>query len=179
MADDIPLGGPAGPGRKAGQAGPAFSMADGVSPQLDLTFDSGTLPVLRAEVQARARQAGLPESRAVDVVLAIHELAANAIRHGGGAGRLRIWDRAGTLHCQVDDNGPVASSDPAGPGTGHVDRGAMAAQDASGLTVMNSWQAVPGHGLWVVQQVADQMQVLSGPVGTRASITFDLPRGRH
>lgn len=179
MADDIPLGGPAGPGSKAGQAGPAFSMADGGGPpELDLRFDSGTLYALRAEVQARARQAGLPEIRAVDVVLAVHELAANAVRHGAGAGRLRMWNRAGTLHCQVDDDGPLASSDPARPGAGHVDRRATAAQGAAGLTVMSAWQAVPGHGLWVVQQVADQMQVLSGPVGTQATVTFDLPRGR-
>jgi anti-sigma regulatory factor (Ser/Thr protein kinase) len=155
-------------------------MAEGdVPPDLDLTFDSGTLYALRAEVQARARQAGLPPSRAGDVVLAVHELAANVVRHGAGAGRLRIWNRAGALHCQVDDDGPLASSDPTRPGKGHADRRDIQAQGASGLTLMSSSQAMPGHGLWVVQQVADQMQVLSGPVGTRATVTFDLPRGRH
>lgn len=180
MADDVPLDGPAGPGSKAGQAGPAFGMTDGgVRPDLNLTFDSGTLYVLRAEVQAWARQAGLPESRVADVVLAVHELAANAVRHGAGAGRLRMWNRAAALHCQVDDDGPLPSSDPARPGTGHVERGATAARGASGLTEMSSWQDMPGHGLWVVGQIADQMQVLSGPVGTRATVTFDLPRERH
>ncbi len=47
----------------------------------------------------------------------------------------------------------------------------------SDLTIRSSWQAVPGHGLWVVRQVADQMQVLSGPYGTSAMVTFDLPPG--
>ena len=28
----------------------------------------------------------------MDVVLAVHELAANAIRHGAGVGRLRVWN---------------------------------------------------------------------------------------
>ena len=40
---------------------------------------------------------------------------------------------------------------------------------------MTAWQAVPGHGLWVVRQVADQLQVRSGPDGTRATVTFGLP----
>jgi hypothetical protein len=44
---------------------------------------------------------------------------------------------------------------------------------------MSSWQATPGHGLWVVQQVAGQMQVLSGPHGTSATVTFGLPRGKR
>ena len=32
-----------------------------------------------------------------DVVLAVHELAANVVCHGGGKGRLRVWHLAG--HC--------------------------------------------------------------------------------
>jgi anti-sigma regulatory factor (Ser/Thr protein kinase) len=70
-------------------------------PVLDLAFDSGTLNALRAGVNAIARQAGLPEARAEDVVLAVHELAANAVSHGSGAGRLRLWNLAGTLQCQA------------------------------------------------------------------------------
>jgi hypothetical protein len=60
-------------------------------PILDLAFDSGTLHALRAGVKAHACEAGLPEARAEDVVLVVHELAANAVSHGAGAGRLRIW----------------------------------------------------------------------------------------
>jgi anti-sigma regulatory factor (Ser/Thr protein kinase) len=177
MAGDAPAGGPAGPGSRAGQARPAWGSTGGsVPPALDLAFDSGTLYALRAEVQAHARHLGLPESRAADVVLAIHELAANAVRHGAGAGRLRIWNQAGALHCQVDDDGPPASGDPARPAD-HADRGATEAEGASGRAVVVSRQGLPGHGLWVVRQVADQLQVLSGPRGTRAMVTFDLPRG--
>jgi hypothetical protein len=44
--------------------------------------------------------------------------------------------------------------------------------------VMSSWQAVPGHGLWVVQQVANQLQVTSGAQGTRATVTFNPPERR-
>src|SRR5579872_2790496 len=83
-------------------------------PIMDLAFDSGTLNALRAGVKVHACQAGLPEERAEDVVLAVHELAANAVSHGAGAGRLRIWKLAGALHCEVEDGEPLASGAPAG-----------------------------------------------------------------
>jgi two-component sensor histidine kinase len=144
-------------------------------PILDLGFDADTLHALRAEVHAHARQAGLPADLAGDVVIAVHELAANAVRHGAGAGRLRMWNLAGALHCQVDDGSP-ASGGPAGPEADSAGSHGTEAGSASGRTVANSWPATPGHGLWVVQQVADRMQVLSDPCGTRATVTFDLPR---
>jgi anti-sigma regulatory factor (Ser/Thr protein kinase) len=145
---------------------------------LDITFDSGTLHALRAGVQARASRAGFPDHRVEDMVLAIHELAANAVHHGAGAGRLRIWDRAGALYCRVDD-GPLASDDPAVPGAGPWDGTAEETRGPRGPGVVSSWHAAPGHGLWVVQQVADQLQVTSGPQGTRAAVTFNpSPEGR-
>jgi len=153
---------PGGPDRRSG---PVRGTAGAAPPVLDLAFDSGTLSLLRAKVQAQADQAGFPADRATDVVLALHELAANAVRHGAGAGRLRIWRQASAWLCQVEDGDPLPSGDPAA--AGHAPR----------LAMMNGWQAVPGHGLWVVRQVADQLQVRSGPDGTRATVTFGLPSG--
>jgi anti-sigma regulatory factor (Ser/Thr protein kinase) len=123
---------------------------DAAPPILDLEFDSGTLSGLRAEVHVYALLAGLPEGRAADAVLAVHELAANAVRHGAGAGRLRIWSVAGGMHCRVDDGHPPASS----------------AESAY------SWPVKPGQGLWLARQVADRMQILSCAGGTRAMVTF-------
>ena len=37
---------------------------------------------------------------------------------------------------------------------------------------MNSLPSEPGHGLWVAQQLADQMQSLSGPGGTSVLVRF-------
>ena len=125
--------------------------ADGAAPLVDLAFDSGVLDLLRAEVQVHARKAGMPEDRAGDVVLAINELASNSVRHGAGGGRLRMWNLGRALRCQVDDG------------------------DLPGQAVMNAWPDLPGHGLWVVRQVADQMQILSGQRGTRATVIFNLP----
>ena len=147
-------------------------------PVLDLAFDSGTLHALRAGVKAHACEAGLPGPRAEDVVLAVHELAANAVSHGAGAGRLRIWKLAGSLHCQVEDGEPLASG-PSGEPSDHAGSEAAGAADASGQTSEHPLPSRPGHGLWLVRRVADRMRILSGARGTRATVAFDLPAGRR
>jgi anti-sigma regulatory factor (Ser/Thr protein kinase) len=133
-----------------GWPGPA--RVDGVAPDLDLGFDPDTLQLARTRTRACVSRAGFPEDRAEDLVLALHELAANAIVHGGGAGRLRVWNLAGALLCQVDDGEP----------------------DDEGLD--DSLPCEPGHGLWVVRRVVNQVQSLSGPAGTSVLTRFDLPR---
>ena len=124
-----------------------------VAPELDQEFDPGTLHALRAKVLAQACRAGLSESRATDVVLAVHELAVNAIRHGAGAGRLRVWNLVRELCCQVDDGDPP---------------------DGHRQNQVNSMSSPPGHGLWLVRQVADRISIVSGPGGTRVMVAFNL-----
>jgi len=153
---------PLSPGDSPVLADPEADVGDGEGRLvLDQAFDSGTLYALRAAVQAHAIQAGLPESRTDDLVIAVHELAANAVRHGGGAGRLRMWERDGALHCQVNDGGSSAAGTQAGPGGNMADR----------------WPFLQGHGLWLVRLVADQISVFSGPGGTHAAIVF-FPAGQ-
>jgi len=79
---------------------------------LDQRLDAGTLHVLRAAVREFAGGAGMLPGRADDVMIAVHELATNAVRHGAGTGRLRMWAAARALCFQVDDAGPP---EPAGP----------------------------------------------------------------
>ena len=150
------------PAAGVGRAAQASTQA----PLLDQEFDSGTLYALRAAVQAHASQAGLSEERVGEVVLAIHELAANAIAHGAGHGRLRMWERADALNCEVADAGPVGPSRPTGPSD----------SPTGPSEVADPWPAAAGHGLWLVRQVADQLDLRSGPRGTRAMVTFALPR---
>ena len=158
MADDHPVGEPG-------------------APVLDLAFDSGTLGTLRTGVKAYAWQAGLPGSRVEDVVLAVHELAANAVSHGAGEGRLRVWKLAGALHCQVEDGEPLASGHPGEP-PDHAGREAADAAADSGPTSGHPLPSRPGHGLWLVRQLADRMRIRSGARGTRATVAFDLPACR-
>lgn len=139
-------------------------------PMLYMRFDSGLLGVLRATVRIHACRAGFSGARTEDVVLAVHELAANAIQHGGGTGRLRMWTLGGALHCQVDDGDPRGSADPA--------------EDAASAWLpvqVNSPPGRLGYGLWVVWQLSDRMRVLPGARGTRVTASFGLrgSRGAH
>jgi anti-sigma regulatory factor (Ser/Thr protein kinase) len=176
MPDDPHPDEPAGPGGRVYQGWPAPVPADGAPPVLDLGFDSGTLHTVRAQMRACVSNAGFPEGQAEDVVLAVHELAANAVSHGGGAGRLRVWNLAGALYCQVDDGDVPTSSR---QGADHDGIAVIKPNGSSDRASVNSLPCEHGHGLWVVQQVADQMQSLSGPGGTSVLIRFDRGAMRH
>ena len=165
------------PAAGVGRAAPASAQAL----LLDQEFDSGTLYALRAAVQAHAGQAGLSEDRTGEVVLAIHEVAANAIAHGAGHGRLRMWERAGVLSCEIVDAGPVGAGRPTGPSPGRAGRPTGPSPSRAGRPsgpheAADPWPAADGHGLWLVRKVADQLDLRSGPRGTRAVVTFALPR---
>ena len=63
------------------------------------------LAAIRAVVYRYARQAGLPESRAIDLVLAVSEVAANTVRHAKSPGSLKIWYDTEEIVCQIQDEG--------------------------------------------------------------------------
>lgn len=144
MTRDRPTGGPP----PASGGGPRAE-----APAVEQPFDGQSLYVLRATLEAHAIQAGLPEGRTADLVLAVHELATNVVLHGSGAGTVRMWIADGSLECHVAD--PAATSPRAGvPG----------------------WPYEHGHGLWVVRALGDAHTVSSGPEGTVATVAFALPR---
>ena len=152
------------PHKPAARTSPPQAPGADIPPILAQDFDSGSMYALRAAVAAHVTQAGMPEPRARDVVLAVHELAANAIRHGAGRGRLLITAHDGALHCQVTDDGKPAA---ARTGTA-VETKTTSPDDAL-------WASEKGHGLWVVRQIADQVSLQSGPGGTIATASFNLP----
>jgi anti-sigma regulatory factor (Ser/Thr protein kinase) len=128
---------------------------------LDREFDSGVLAGLREAVLGYATACGMPEDRAIDVMLAVHEMAANAVRHGSGYGRLRMRATASTLRCEVSDPGPPV-------------RDGRAADGPGGLATA-AWPFERGHGLWLAREVADHLRVTSGPHGTLITLVFILP----
>jgi anti-sigma regulatory factor (Ser/Thr protein kinase) len=136
---------------------------------LDQRFDAGTLHVLRAAARELAAGAGMSPRRADDVMIAVHELAANAVRHGAGAGRLRMWTAARALCCQIDDAGP-----PGLPGQNrHAGNGGQQVAGTGGADG-GIWPLQPGHGLWLTRELADQMNVTSGPGGSQVTVVFIL-----
>jgi anti-sigma regulatory factor (Ser/Thr protein kinase) len=127
---------------------------------LDQEFGATTLSRLRAAVMECASAAGMRRDRAIDVMLAMHELAANVVRHGAGRGRLRMEVTAQALRCQVSD---VAIS------------GGLASQLAADEALPPDWPVEHGHGLWLVRRTADQVQVITDSDGSVVSVIFVLP----
>jgi anti-sigma regulatory factor (Ser/Thr protein kinase) len=116
------------------------------------------LAAIRAVVYRYAREAGLPETRAIDLVLAVSEVAANTIRHAKSAGSLKIWYDSEEIVCQIEDEGLI--SDP------------LAGRRQPSLDAMG------GHGLWIVHQVCDQVDMHSDETGTTIRLHMKLPGRR-
>lgn len=104
------------------------------------------LSAVRAHVRTCAREAGLSEARAVDLVLAVGEIAANTVRHARSAGTLDIWHDASEIICRLTDEGFI--------------------RDPLAGTRPPPAAALSGHGLWLVRQVCDQVEIRSDETGT-------------
>ncbi|HEY0936363.1 MAG TPA: ATP-binding protein [Trebonia sp.] len=113
------------------------------------------LSEVRALAEKEARAAGLPESRVVDFVIAVSELAANTVRHARSPGSLDIWRADGEVVCEIRDAGvitdPLAGSEPPPLGAGG------------------------GHGLWLVRQICDRVELHSDSGGTVIRLHMTLP----
>jgi anti-sigma regulatory factor (Ser/Thr protein kinase) len=116
------------------------------------------LAAVRAVVYRYAKQAGLPERRAIDLVLAVSEVAANTVRHAKSPGSLKIWYDTQEIICQIHDDGII--HDP-----------------LAGLR-KPSMDAMGGHGLWIVRQVCDDVEMHSDESGTTIRLHMKLPRRR-
>jgi anti-sigma regulatory factor (Ser/Thr protein kinase) len=113
------------------------------------------LAAIRAIVQRYAVKAGLPEARTIDLVLAVSEVAANTVRHAKSAGSLQIWYDAHEIVCQIHDEGRI--TDP------------LAGRRPPSL------EARGGHGLWIVNEVCDQVELHSDETGTTIRLHMTLP----
>ena len=133
---------------------------------LEQEFNADTLHILRKAVLACTLAEGMPESRASDVMLVAHELAANAVRYGGGRGCLRIWIAAGALHCQVTDLGI--------PGFDGNPPAGTASQRPAVISGPPPWPYQQGHGLWLVRQTAEHFTAVTGPGGSQVTASFAL-----
>jgi anti-sigma regulatory factor (Ser/Thr protein kinase) len=127
---------------------------------VDQTFEAGSLYALRVAVAAGAASLGLAEQRLADLVLVAHELAANAVRHGGATehapARLRLWREGDRVLCEVADHGP-----------GFRDA------DAAGRRLAPPG-ALDGRGLWIVRQIVDRVEIISGPAGATVRVAVTV-----
>jgi len=169
MTDDVRGSGGPPAGASDAPPVPGVSIAARAQPAVDQSFDGDSLYAVRATVAAHASEAGIQEGRVRNVVLAVHELAANAVRHGAGQGRMRLWVTGDGIRCELTD----AGAPPAGANGDDQDTGSRDAASAGAASPGAApWPVEHGHGLWLVGEIADQFSLESGPSGTVAVVSF-------
>jgi len=109
-------------------------------------FDADVLDEARRFVGTYAARHGLMTERADELTVAVGELVTNSVRHGGGAGVVRVWQDGSQLVCQVSDGGWLANP--------------LAGRERP------STQAEEGRGLWMVNHLCDLVQIRSSRAGT-------------
>ncbi|MCF0095024.1 ATP-binding protein [Micromonospora sp. MH99] len=110
------------------------------------------LRALRAFVCAGAVARGLPADRVELLALAVSELATNTLQHTSDGGRVRLWAEGDQLFCDVVDRGPARAFG----------------------RVMPAADAVRGRGLAIVEQICDEVAVLTASEGTVVRIRLAL-----
>jgi anti-sigma regulatory factor (Ser/Thr protein kinase) len=105
---------------------------------------------LRQLVATHASCAGLPQQRCDDFVLAVNEVASNAIEHGRPPATVRLWITPASVICEVSDAGRIV--DP-----------------LAGLLPPNATQR-RGRGLWMAYQLCDQLYLWPNPTTIRLQI---------
>lgn len=125
-------------------------------PHQGTEYGPGDLSLVRDRIRGCADEHGLSGRRLTDLLLAATEIATNSIRHGGGSGTLRTWVHDDWLICEFHDAGFIPD-----PLVGRIRPTAGQAG---------------GHGMWLVQQVCDLVQIRSDAVeGTTVRLHAALP----
>ncbi|MFC6063845.1 ATP-binding protein [Streptomyces ochraceiscleroticus] len=122
---------------------------------LELDFTGPDLPLARITLAATLHRAGLPGPVRDALAQAVLEAMANAVLHGGGAGRLSVGSADGEVRCEVADAGPGPSAVvPAPESLAPEPRTPDAGQEAA---------TGRGHGLRIAEALTDRIEVHPGP----------------
>jgi len=129
----------------------------GPLPLIALEFRRPDLGRLRRRVMSCAAEAGLRGLRLQGFVMAVNEIITNAVVHGGGLGRLRLWLAGRQLVCEVSDAGPGIPDGRLPPGRPPV-------------------EATSGRGLWLTGTLCDAVSLETGRHGTTVRLAAALDR---
>jgi anti-sigma regulatory factor (Ser/Thr protein kinase) len=147
-------------GSELGAQGFAAPLPDAPEATIVRVITAESLRTVRDLAVHVACVCGVPEDRAADLALALHELGVNSVVHGGGRGTLRLWRTPDALVCEVIDSGVLSD-----PLTGRL------APDL---------EEGDGRGLWMVNQLCDLVQLRSSGSGTTVRVhTWLRPAGRR
>jgi serine/threonine-protein kinase RsbW len=130
----------------------------GVPAPRGVRFSVDDLRLVRRETARWAVQAGMPAGQADDFVIAVNEIATNAVRYGSPEARLLLRVAGGTAaEAEVRDGGTWEPA--AGAASGDGRRGGM--------------------GLPLTRQVCDEVEIAAGRGGTTVILRMSLqPRRR-
>jgi anti-sigma regulatory factor (Ser/Thr protein kinase) len=113
-------------------------------PQLRSLAPADDLEGFRERLARELTAANVPEATALDMLVAGTEVAANAMRHGGGIEEIRAGTAAGRFVCEV------------------IDRGRGFDDPMAGYLVPRKGT---GSGLWVARQLAWRLESFHSPRG--------------
>ncbi|GLW96784.1 ATP-binding protein [Microtetraspora sp. NBRC 16547] len=149
--EDVP---PSDPGPSI--SGPSTSGPSVPGTAEELTFSLADLPDVREFAAVRARSRGMPEDAVGDFVIALNEVATNAVTHGAPEARLRVWGDSDGLVVDIHDDGREWR--PGSP------PGRVAPPE----------NATSGMGLWVARRLSTDICVNTGSNGTTVTMRFSV-----
>jgi serine/threonine-protein kinase RsbW len=120
-----------------------------------MTFTAADLPQIRRFTATCAAQVGLSAEAADDFVIAVNEIATNAVRHGSPQAWLRLWLNNNALMAEIRD-------------TGHWPT------DSVPAAVPKRPSEKGGMGLEVARLVCDGLQIKAGSAGTAVLLRMVL-----
>jgi anti-sigma regulatory factor (Ser/Thr protein kinase) len=124
---------------------------------LDVHLDSADdLAALRRLLRDWGVACALSDHDIDDIVIAVDEIATNAVEHGQPPAHVRAWTTPDALFVQVDDHGRTRI-----PATIGCNRPPTDARR--------------GRGIWIARHLADVLTTHTGPTGTTVALRFSRP----
>jgi len=132
------------------------SSGSAASPDPLMTaFDLTVMSELRRCTADHARAYGLSGPDLDGFVLAVNEIMANVVAHGGGQGHLYLWAEGDRVHCRISDTGPGIADPDLSPRRPPP-------------------QSAGGRGLWMAGQFC-HLDIHTSPRGTTVDLV--VPAG--
>jgi anti-sigma regulatory factor (Ser/Thr protein kinase) len=119
-------------------------------PDVRLSFSAWRLHEVRTMVEEALSGRGYERERVEDIVLAVNELATNAVEHGSPEAHLSLWTGGHGLLCEIDDGGTLRDPLP----------GLQAPHPAEPR----------GRGVWIARQLCDSLHVWTDARGTHVRV---------
>lgn len=119
-------------------------------PDVFLRYNTFELSRVRRAVEEAVAGSRLDAERAEDMVLAVNEIATNAVEHGSAQAELFVWAGPGELVCELHDEGDLGLP-------------------LIGLAPPHPSQA-RGRGTWIARQLCDALHVWRDDYGTHVRL---------